>query len=147
MRQLHPYSNQTLKMDLGMVFVVSLALGLSGCFIASRPLDEHRKNSNLTHGVVQTQIHVGQTTQTQILETFGAPNITTIDGSGQEVWTYQRAATATQSSTGGNYWTIIFAGGARSSSGFESSSRMTTLIIKFNSDKVVSDFKSRTSNF
>lgn len=126
---------------------ICLSVNLSACFVASRPLDEHRRNSNLTHGMVQTKIAVGVTSQNQILAVFGAPNITTLDGSGREVWTYQRAATATQSSTGGNYWTIILAGGGGSSSGLEQSSRMTTLIIKFDENKVVHDFNSRSSTF
>ncbi len=105
------------------------------------------RNSELTHGNVQMQLQVGQTSQADILEAFGAPNVTTIDGSGQEVWTYQRAATVQQSSSNDSYWTILFAGAGSESSGFEQTSRMTTLIIKFDEQDVVSDFRSRSSNF
>ena len=90
---------------------------------------------------------VGQTTKAQVLETFGAPNITTRDGSGREVWTYQRAAQVSQSSNRSGYWTVILAGQNSSASGFESGSRMITLIIKFDSSDVVTDFRSRTSDF
>ena len=82
-----------------------------------------------------------------MLETFGAPNITTRDGSGREVWTYQRAAQVSQSSNRSGYWTVILAGQNSSASGFESGSRMITLIIKFDSSDVVTDFRSRTSDF
>ena len=105
------------------------------------------RNSPLTHGNVQMSLKVGATTQTEVLETFGAPNITSIDGSGQEVWTYQRHATVSQSSSGENYWTIILAGGSQEASGFEQSQRTQTLIIKFDANKVVSDFRSRSSEF
>lgn len=105
------------------------------------------RNSELTHGNVQLNLKVGETTQTQVLETFGAPNITSIDSSGQEVWTYQRAAQVSQSSTSANYWTIILAGQSNTEAGFESTSRTITLIIKFDDRDVVSDFRSRTSNF
>lgn len=105
------------------------------------------RNSELTHGNVQMNLKVGETNQTQVLETFGAPNITSIDGSGQEVWTYQRAATVAQSSSSKGYWTILLAGGGTNASGFEQSQRMMTLIIKFNEAKVVSDFRSRSSEF
>jgi hypothetical protein len=47
---------------------------------------------------LQMNLRVGATTQAEELETFGAPNITTIDGAGREVWTYTRNATITQSS-------------------------------------------------
>ena len=128
------------------VFFVSFTgmLMLTGC-ATSTPVDT--RNDSLTHGNVQMNIKVGETTQTEILEVFGAPNITTIDGSGKEVWTYQRAATAAQSSANSNYWTVLLIGGTREASGFSSTSRMMTLIIKFNEQKVVSDFSSRASNF
>lgn len=119
-------------------------LMLAGC-ATSTPVDT--RNDSLTHGNVQMNVRVGETTQLQILEAFGAPNITTVDGSGQEVWTYQRAATAAQSSANSSYWTVFLIGGARDASGFSSTSRMMTLIIKFNEQKIVSDFSSRASNF
>jgi hypothetical protein len=50
---------------------------------------KEEKNS-LTHGMVQMNVKVGVTTQAEIVEAFGAPNITTLDGSGQEMWVYDR---------------------------------------------------------
>ena len=105
------------------------------------------KNSNLTQGNVQMNLTVGETSKSEVLENFGSPNVTTRDGSGQEVWSYQRAAQVSQSSSSEGYWTIIFAGQSSSATGFESSSRMITLIIKFDENDIVTDFKSRESNF
>ncbi|HEU5137910.1 MAG TPA: hypothetical protein VFU13_22395 [Steroidobacteraceae bacterium] len=105
------------------------------------------RNSELTHGNVQMNLKVGETSQTEVLEVFGAPNITSIDGSGQEVWTYQRAATTTQSTSSTDYWTIVLAGQSREASGFDQTQRTMTLIVKFNDKKVVSDFRSRSSEF
>jgi outer membrane protein assembly factor BamE (lipoprotein component of BamABCDE complex) len=85
----------------------------------------------------------GETTQAEVLEKFGAPNIATVDGQGNEVWTYQRHATVSRSSAG--YATIVILGGG--TSGFEQSSRTMTLIIKFDARKVVSDFNSMYSSF
>lgn len=90
---------------------------------------------------------VGKTTKAQVLEVFGSPNITTRDAAGQEVWTFQRHATVAQSSQNSNYWTILFAGGSSSAAGFSETSRTMTLIVKFDSNDVVSDFRSRTSDF
>lgn len=92
-------------------------------------------------------VAVGQTTKAEILETFGAPNVTTRDGSGKETWSYQRAATASQSASSESAWSVIFYGESREASGFSQTSRMMTLIIKFDESDVVSDFKSRESNF
>ncbi|EMD81581.1 hypothetical protein C725_3047 [Pacificimonas flava] len=82
-----------------------------------------------------------------MLEKFGAPNITTVDGSGRQVWSYQRHATVTQSNSGSNYWTILLAGGSQSASSLETTQRTMTLIIKFDENNVVSDFRSRASDF
>ncbi len=110
-----------------------------------KPVDS--RNSPLTQGNVQMNVKVGETSKAQILETFGAPNITTRDGSGQEVWSYQRHASISQSSSSNSFWTVLLAGGGKSASGFSETMRTMTLIIKFGSNDVVSDFRSRTSDF
>jgi hypothetical protein len=120
-------------------------LAVGGCGAPFQPVTV--RNSELTHGNVQMTLRLGETTQTDVLETFGAPNITSIDSSGREVWTYQRHARVAQSSGNAYYWTIVLAGGTGGSSGFETTSRTMTLIIKFDEAKVVSDFRSRASNF
>lgn len=128
--------------------IITLAIGMTtlvGCVQPPEPLT--KQNSSLTQGNVQLTMAVGTTTKAQVIETFGAPNITTRDGAGREVWTYQRAAQVQQSSSQSGYWTLILAGQSSSASGFESSSRMTTLIIKFDEKDVVTDFRSRASNF
>ena len=128
------------------LYVIAAVL-LTGCVAQENLQPVTTRNSELTHGNVQLNLKVGETTQAEVLEVFGAPNITTIDSQGREVWSYQRAASAQQSASSEQYWTIILAGGSESASGFESSSRMLTLIIKFDGSKVVSDFRSRASNF
>lgn len=129
------------------IVLLSFMLGIMfvGCVSAPKPLTG--RNSQLTQGNVQMNLVVGKTTKAKVLENFGSPNITTRDGTGREVWTYQRAAQVAQSSSRSGYWTIILAGQSSNASGFESSSRMSTLIIKFDSSDVVSDFRSRTSTF
>ena len=127
------------------ILLIGLGLVLPGCVPAPQPLAE--RNSALTQGNIQMHLVVGQTTKAEVLETFGAPNVTTREGSGQEVWTYQRAAQVSQSSNRSGYWTVILGGQSSSASGFESGSRMITLIIKFDRRDVVTDFRSRTSDF
>jgi outer membrane protein assembly factor BamE (lipoprotein component of BamABCDE complex) len=126
------------------IVITSLIL-LSGCVTAPEPLT--KKNSELTQGMVQMNLEVGKTTKSDVIETFGSPNITTRDGDGNEVWTYQRQAQINQSSSSSEFIFVIIAGKSSSASGFESSSRMMTLIIKFDNNDIVTDFKSRESNF
>ena len=131
-------------MKIILIAITSLML-LSGCVTAPEPLT--KKNSELTQGMVQMNLEVGKTTKSDVIETFGSPNITTRDGDGNEVWTYQRQAQINQSSSNSGFIFVIIAGKSSSASGFESSSRMMTLIIKFDNNDVVTDFKSRESNF
>ena len=127
------------------LFVFIFSILLTGCVTAPEPLT--KKNSELTQGMVQMNLEVGKTTKSDVIETFGAPNITTRDSSGNEVWTYQRQAQVSQSSSSSGFIFVIIAGKSAEASGFETSSRMMTLIIKFDGNDIVSDFKSRESNF
>ena len=128
-----------------LLIILGVVMTLGACVAPPEPVT--KRNSQLTQGNVEMNLIVGQTTKAQVLEHFGAPNITTRDGAEREVWTYQRAAQISQSSTQSGYWTIILAGQNSRSSGFESSSSMITLIIKFDQNDVVNDFRSRTSKF
>ena len=126
-----------------LILVVCAVLG--GCVTPPQPVTE--RNSQLTQGNVQMNLIIGLTTKAQVIESFGSPNITTRDGAGREVWTYQRAAQVSQSSSQSGAWSVILAGKSTEAAGFESTSRMITLIIKFDNHDVVADFKSRTSTF
>lgn len=132
---------------MGKIFLLLTGILLVGCAPQANLEPVTTRNSELTHGNVQLNLKVGETTQAEVLEVFGAPNIATVDSQGREVWSYQRAASAQQSASSQNAWTIILAGGSNSVSGFESTSRMITLIIKFDDTNTVSDFRSRASNF
>ena len=125
-------------------FILTLSLlSLVGCTVPNPKTDTIEKNSNYTHGSVQLYLKKGMTTQTEVLEKFGAPNVATMDGQGNEVWTYQKHATVSREA--GGYATILILGGG--TSGFEQSSKTMTLIIKFDSKKVVSDFNSMYTSF
>jgi hypothetical protein len=106
--------------------------------------------NSLTSGQVTLTLKKNQTTQTEVLEKFGAPNLVTSNADGEESWTYQRHATVSNASSSSAFATIILAGVSTTTSGFEQSSRTITLIIKFkeiNGVKLVVDFSSRASSF
>jgi outer membrane protein assembly factor BamE (lipoprotein component of BamABCDE complex) len=129
-----------------LIATTCLAL-LSGC--ASAP-KESIANNQLTAGQVSLTLKKNATTQAQVIEAFGSPNLVTQSADGEEVWTYQKHATVSNASSGGFSATIILLSGSSSTSGFEQSSRTITLIIKFkdiNGVKTVVDFSSRSSSF
>lgn len=140
------HNDGVMKKQSIIYFGLSLLLALAGCQTQQASIEPNTKNP-LTHGNVQMTLKRGVTTQAEVLQAFGAPNITTIDASGQEVWTYQKnASVANSSSSGAGIW-LILVGASQSQSGFEQSSRTMTLIIKFDAEKRVSDFNSFSSSF
>jgi hypothetical protein len=123
-------------------------LFLSACVQA--PTVTSNAANTLSSGQVTLTLKKNQTTQTEVLEKFGAPNLVTSNADGEESWTYQRHATVSNASSSSAFATIILAGVNATTSGFEQSSRTITLIIKFkemNGVKLVSDFSSRASSF
>lgn len=115
--------------------------------------------NTLTHGMAQMYLRVGTTTQMEVLEAFGGPNVATLDSDGREVWAYDRFATVTATKDSGfSIGMLVGAGGGdvagggglgfgSSKSKASTSTRSMTLIIKFGPDKRVVDFKSRSSSF
>jgi len=93
--------------------------------------------------MIETIIIKGQTTQNEILEVFGAPNIMTKNKSDNEVWTYDKMSIETSSSEG--YGTIII-GGVSGSRG-SVSTRTFTLIIEFDDNGIVRDYSCRSFAF
>lgn len=131
--------------------------------VAAAPPAFARSNQDsantLTQGMVSMTLKIGETSQYDVLQTFGGPNVSTIDGQGHEVWVYDRHATVSfEKNSGFSIGMLIGAGGGSVGGGgglgfgsskhkSEQSSRTMMLIIKFGSDKKVSDFQSRSSSF
>jgi hypothetical protein len=123
--------------------------------------------SALSYGAVTTQVLRNKTTQLEILENFGGPNISTTDADGAEVWVYERSVTQTDIATqskdyqgavnlGVSFGFPHFGGSAGGSAGLAKSSvqssstagtRTLTVIVKFNADKTVKDYSARATTF
>jgi hypothetical protein len=123
--------------------------------------------SALSYGTVTATVQRNKTTQLQILEDFGGPNISTTDADGSEVWVYERSVTQTDVATqskefqgavnlgvsfgfphfgatgGGSAGTTKTSGQSSASAG----TRTLTVIVKFNQDKTVKDYSVRATTF
>ena len=102
----------------------------------------HRNKRSIT-----LNLKKGVTLQSEVLDIFGAPNIATTDAEKREVWTYQKTARITEGSSSSGYATILLAGVDKRSASISQGSRTLTLIITFDNNDVVVDFKSRSTNF
>ena len=135
--------NTFLKTVLGIMVSFVLVL-VAGC---SSTKDDSTKDATLTQANVQLNLKKGETTQADVLGAFGAPNIITTDGSGDEVWSYQKNSMTATSSSDGYYATIILAGVNSGGGKYNQSTKTATLIIKFDQSKKVKDFKFMSANF
>ena len=124
----------------------ALLISILGLLLCPPALADSMANP-LTHGNVQSHLHKGVTTQAEVVEVCGVPNITTLDADGNELWVYQRHATTGKAKQKAAYGTLIVAGLTGSSEGYEQSSRTITLKIKFDARKKVVDFNSFASSF
>lgn len=121
------------------LLVVVLLFTTQGCMKTTQPIQK----SNLTAGMAKAKIIKEQTTQNDILEVFGAPNIITKNKSGNEVWTYDKVSVEKSNTDG--YGTIIVAGISQNRQ--SSSARTFTLMIEFDADDVVKDYSYRSAAF
>jgi hypothetical protein len=119
--------------------------------------------SALSYGSVTSTVIRGKTTQADLLQMFGGPNISTVDNQGLETWVYERSVSQTDVSSKNQNWQAAanlgaafgnFQAGASAGGGQGSASASTatsfrslTVIIKFNADKTVKDYSVRASQF
>ena len=114
-------------------------LALGACTSKNKTVQK----SNLTFGTVKSQIKKGQTTQAEVVQLLGAPNLVTKNSHGNEVWTYSRQSY--DSETGAFGGGLVLFGGASAFSSSASSS--FDLIITFNETDVVKDYSVTASQY
>jgi outer membrane protein assembly factor BamE (lipoprotein component of BamABCDE complex) len=115
--------------------VVVVSLSIVGC--ATFPEDRTpTQKSRLTTGSVKKEIIKGKTTQAEVMELFGAPNLVTKNRSNNEVWNYNKMSYT--SKTGADGMSLILWGGSRAMSSTTTSS--FDLIIEFDENDVVKDY-------
>lgn len=101
------------------------------------------QKSNLTVGMIKSKVIKNQTTQTDILNIFGAPNLITKNKNNDEVWSYNKMSIS--SSASNSFATALLAGTSSSSSSKTTSS--FDWIITFNSSNNVKDYSIISSSY
>lgn len=96
---------------------------------------------------LKEKIIQGKTSQTEILETFGAPEITTTSDSNEDIWTYVKTSHESESNGVNADVLAVFLpaslyaiGGGVNHNKSESSNKNTSVIIKFNKNKIVKSY-------
>jgi len=126
-------------------FMAVIALG--GCATQQPPTPQALDQRPYTQGQVSLTLKKGITTQEEVAQAFGAPNIVTQDSDGDQVWIYQKDNVTVQTAGRKGYFTVIIAGFSSGGSTYQQTSRTMTLTIHFDKKGVVKDFKSMTTSF
>ena len=119
--------------------------------------------SALSYGTVTAVVVRNKTTQYDLIQMFGGPNISTVDAEGTETWIYERSVSQTDVATKSQEWQAaanlnagfgsvqggggVSGGQASAGTSMASTFRTLTAIVKFNPDKTVKDYALRASQF
>lgn len=70
--------------------LMSFSIFLIGCTNIQDVVPTQK--SNLTVGMIKSKVVEGRSTQNDVIELFGSPNLITTNSEGNEVWTYNRSS-------------------------------------------------------
>jgi hypothetical protein len=118
------------------VITFGLLTLLCGCASESHDDTTPAQKGALTAGGVKLTLTKGKTTQLEVQEAFGMPDLVTHKDD-QEIWTYDK--TSYEYEKHSDYATLIFIG--QSGDRVRSSSKSTLLIVYFDSKDVVTDYR------
>ena len=112
-------------------------------FACSSTREEARGQKTLGYAMIKSSVKKGQTTQAEILQMFGSPNIVTKNKKDLEVWTYSRQSS--QAESGGSFGSILIAGGSSAYS--KTSTESFDFIVTFDKNDTVEDYSVVSSKF
>ena len=107
------------------------------------PTTVPKQKSNLTVGMIKTKVVKGNTSQNEILNTFGAPNLVTKNRSNDEVWSYNKMSSESAGKSQ-NLFLLLYASNSAISSSTTSS---FDFIITFDENDIVKDYSIISSSY
>lgn len=134
------------------VIFILLVAGMFGACANQQVVPTQK--SNLTAGMVKKGVVEGVTSQTEVINLFGSPNLITTNSRGNEVWTYNKSSYgATSSSVNGGLGGIatgtllgIF-GVSGNSSASNTSTSSFDLIITFDKRGIVEKYRMISASY
>lgn len=134
-----PFMNKVLLLSV---------LTLGTCFLTScvAPYPEEAQGERMSIAAAQREIRVGMTS-TEVVSVLGAPNMVTTDDQRRETWVYDRISTTVTGSSSSGYASLLLIGTNSSRSRSTTSQRTMTIIIMFDAEGRVRDFRYRQSSF
>ena len=119
-----------------LIYLILITLSTTMCCATFPKNEDPSEQSRLTVGSVKKEIIKGKTTQAEVLNYFGSPNLVTMNSDGEEVWNYNRMSyTATTGSDGGS---VLFWSGSRAMS--STTTKSFDLILTFDENDIVKNY-------
>jgi outer membrane protein assembly factor BamE (lipoprotein component of BamABCDE complex) len=137
----HKKSTQAIWCSFGMAAFLLVA----AC--SSPPPPPEASRGNMTYAAAKSNLVAGKTTQADVLGIFGSPNMATKNSAGGEVWDYSRMSSSRYAKDSSAYATLVILGAGSNSSFANTSSSSFDLIITFDNNDVVKDYKVVTSSY
>lgn len=116
-------------------------------FVACASNEKAEEKNPFNAITLKEKIIEGKTSQAEVLETFGAPDITTESEQKEDVWTYAKTSTKNQGSSAGIGALALFlpgplygVGGSFDKHEDETATKSVSVIIKFNKKKIVKSY-------
>ncbi len=116
-------------------------------FVACASNEKSEEKNPFNPITLKEKIIEGKTSQAEILETFGAPDITTESEQKEDVWTYAKSSTKHDGTSTGIGALALFlpgplygVGGSFDKNESETATKSVSVIIKFNKKKIVRSY-------
>lgn len=121
------------------IFIVSCATGVAH----KQPVQK----SNLTFATVKTHLIKGKTSQAEVIQLLGNPNIVTKGKNGVEIWSYSKQSFESGSSSSSAMGGFILFGASQNTAFSQSASSTFDLVLKFNDKDILLNYSVRSSKF
>jgi outer membrane protein assembly factor BamE (lipoprotein component of BamABCDE complex) len=119
-----------------LILISALTTAIAGCKRQTASIDGDSQRGALTQGAVEITVRKGETDQTTILEAFGPPDILTHKDN-LDVWTYEKSTHRFEQRR--DYFNVLITGTGGVSR--ETSSQSSMLILYFDEDGIVQDYR------
>lgn len=129
------------------IILLLTCIGCSSTNITTTNAITPEQKSNLTVGMIKKKVIRGKTTQNEVMTLFGAPNIITTNTRGNEVWNYNKSSYQAGTARKKMGWDLLLLGSSKSSALSNTSTASMDLIITFNPNGIVEDYKIISSTF
>ena len=124
-----------------------ISLIISACSTIDNRDYVANKNNTLTVAKAQSLIHKGMTGD-EVVTALGSPNMITSNKNGGETWVYDKISTdETVASSGFGGGLPLLLGGSGNTAARSTTQKTLTIIVKFDSQKTVSDIAYHQSSF